>query len=100
MIVDSDLLADFVGSRQDMKKPMTERAKARLMGKLERLYKEGHCPNKLLERSIIQGWQDVYPDRSTVRNSQTGNGFVDRHTDQSWRIGISTDTNVRSINRQ
>ena len=101
MTIDPDLLADFVGSRQDMKKPMTDRAKARLMNKLERLSREGHCPNKLMERSIIQGWQDVYPDSSTIRDSRIENGqsFLAKYTDRSWAdgLGISTDANVRSI---
>ena len=65
--IDRELFEDFVSSRRENKKPMTPTAVRRLERKLERLHKEGHCPNKLLERSIIQGWQDVYPDESTKK---------------------------------
>jgi hypothetical protein len=97
--IDRDTLSDFVGARKDAKKPMTERAVTMLLRKLARLEAEGHCPNLLMERSILNGWQDVYPDESTkaVRDS-----FVSTHTDRSWRESF-TDTdrswgdNVKAI---
>lgn len=83
--IDSDLFADFISARREGKKPMTPTAVRRLERKLARLQGEGHCPNKLLERSIINGWQDVWPDDSTMRQMSN---FTERHTDVSWRNGL------------
>ena len=84
--IDRELFADFISSRREGKKPMTPTAIRRLERKLVRLDSEGQCPNKLLERSIIQGWQDVYPDDSCKKDKVVS--FAERHTDQSWRNGI------------
>ena len=83
--IDRELFADFVSARREGKKPMTPTAVRRLERKLARLNAEGHCPNKLLERSIINGWQDVWPDDSTLRQMSN---FQSRHTDSSWREGM------------
>lgn len=93
-MIDEELFQDFIGNRQDIKKPMTDRAIKMLRKKLDRLESEGHCPAKLLERSIIQGWQDVYPDTSTIKTKQ---GFIERQTDRSWAEGLDNTTNVKRI---
>lgn len=82
--IDRELFEDFVSSRRENKKPMTPIAIKRLVRKLERLQAEGHCPNKLLEKSIIPGWQDVYPDESTKKT----HSFIEKHTDRSWAEGL------------
>ena len=84
-MIEEDMFLDFIGNRKDLKKPMTDRAINRLRNKIERLEAEGHCPQKLLERSIIQGWQDVYPDTSTLK---TKLGFIEKHTDRSWAENV------------
>ena len=80
--IDRSLLESFVEARKlDIKKPISARGIDMLIRKLSRLEKEGHCPNLLLERAIIQGWQDVYADDSTKRVES----FIALHTDKSWR---------------
>ncbi len=80
--IDRDTLQTFVDARcEDIKKPMTARSLKMLINKLARLEAQGHCPNLLLERSIISGWQDVYPDDSTLI---TNRGFIATHSDRSW----------------
>ena len=66
--LDADLWEDFKGHRQDIKKPMTERAEKRMLNKLARADAQGFDVNEALERSIINGWQDVFPDK---RKGQT-----------------------------
>ena len=63
MNIDSDLWQDFIGHRQDLKKPLTERAERRLLKKIERALEQGWTAEAVehqIERSIINGWQDVY----------------------------------------
>ena len=80
--IDRSLLESFVEARKlDIKKPISARGIDMLIRKLSRLEQEGHCPNLLLERAIIQGWQDVYADDSTKRVES----FIALHTDKSWR---------------
>lgn len=80
--IDSDLFRTFIEARRhDCKRPMSQRAVDMLVRKLSRLEQDGHDPNLLLERSILNGWQDVYPDESTKRKE---GGFVALHTDRSW----------------
>jgi len=84
--IDRSLLETFVEARKlDIKKPISARGVDMLIRKLSRLEAEGHCPNLLLERAIINGWQDVYPDDSTkaVKDS-----FVATHTDRHWADGV------------
>jgi len=80
--IDRSLLESFVEARKlDIKKPISARGVDMLIRKLSRLETDGHCPNLLLERAIINGWQDVYPDDSTKRKES----FIAIHTDKSWR---------------
>lgn len=81
--IDRTLLQSFVDMRaEDTKKPMTQRALNMLIAKLSRLEAQGHCPNLLLEKSIIGTYQDVYPDTGTLKVMQS---FVATHTDRTWR---------------
>jgi hypothetical protein len=85
--IDRATLQDFIDMRAEKGKPLTPRGLKRLLNKLHRLEEQGHCPNLLMERSIMsgnQGWQDVYPDESTKR-AQT---FVAVHSDRSWADGL------------
>ena len=92
--IDRSLLESFVEARKlDIKKPISARGIDILIKKLSRLEKDGHCPNLLLERSIINGWQDVYPDDSTMKPVKSNVvSFLDKHTDRSWRDGVDTHT--------
>ena len=78
--IDRTLLQSFIDMRNDGKKPMTQRALDMLIRKLSRLECAGHCPNLLLEKSIISAYQDVYPGEDTLRPVS----FIARHTDRSW----------------
>ena len=82
------LLQSFVDMRIEKRKPITQRGLDLLINKLIRLESQGHCPNLLLERSIIngdKGWSDVYPDETTLKPVQS---FVEHHTDRSWANGL------------
>lgn len=54
----------FKEMRQEIKKPMSQCAESRMIKKLDRLRNNGYDPSKLLDRSIINRWQDVFEDDS------------------------------------
>jgi hypothetical protein len=62
----------WVEMRKQRKRPLTDRAKARALNKLEALHLAGHDINELLDRSTINGWLDIYEPKETKRagNSQ------------------------------
>lgn len=54
-------LKDFLEMRKKIKKPMTERAFAMLLSKLDELAATEEMKVKLLDQSILHNWQTVYP---------------------------------------
>jgi len=66
-MIDEELFKDFVQHRKELKKPLTAIAEKRMRMRLERFLKEGQDVNNLIERSILNGWQDVYEDKGEAR---------------------------------
>lgn len=73
---------DFVQMRKQMKKPMTERAIALMINKLEKLSKvpfsdamDNDLAIKILEQSIVKSWSDIYPLKE--ENSGKKDGTID-----------------------
>ena len=62
----------WVEMRNQRKRPLTDRAKARAYKKLEALHLAGHDINELLDRSTINGWLDIYEPKGATNagNSQ------------------------------
>lgn len=52
--------ADFVEHRKTIRKPMTERARERMLRHLADLKSKGHDVPALMDKAIRSGWQDVY----------------------------------------
>lgn len=87
-MIDETLFNEFTEARKEIKKPMTDRAKRMLVRKLERLEAQGYCSTLLMERSIINGWQDVFPHESCKKVQLKVMGFIEKHTDKKWREGL------------
>lgn len=85
-MIDEEWFSEFKDFRAEIKKPLTERAERMMRKKLERLEREGHDTMKLLERSIINSWQDIYPDDSTKKTKHLS--LVDKWTDKSWKENL------------
>lgn len=66
-------LKAFEEMRKRIKKPMTQRARELLLGNLKKLSSDEGEQVKILEQSILKGWQDVYPlhDRSEPAGKAT-----------------------------
>jgi hypothetical protein len=59
--IDPDIWADFKEMRQRIKKPMTHRAMELTISKLEKLSLDGNDPNEVLNQSIANSYQGVFP---------------------------------------
>ena len=55
---------DFLDHRKEMKKKMSVKAMKLMIKKLGNAKSDGHNPNVLLEESICNGWQGVFPGKS------------------------------------
>lgn len=58
-------LSDFINHRKSIKKPMTDRAVELLLTKLKKLSAKPEEQIRILNQSILNGWQDVYPLKKT-----------------------------------
>lgn len=52
---------DFLDMRKSLKKPATLKAQELLIRKLTKFHKQDQNPNAVLEQSIINSWQNVFP---------------------------------------
>jgi len=66
-MIDPELWADFVQHRKDIKKPLTQTAQKRMLARLSRFLEQGMNVDAMLERSIVNGWQDVWPEQKESR---------------------------------
>lgn len=62
-------LRDFAKFRQEIKKPMTERAIKLLLTELDKIANSDEEKIELLNKSIMNGWKSVYP----IQNKQNTN---------------------------
>lgn len=62
-MLELEMWTDFVQHRKDIKKPLSPVAEKRMLSKLSRFMEQGLNVNAMLERSIVNGWQDVYPEK-------------------------------------
>jgi len=68
---------DFKEFRKKIKKPMTDRAVELLVDKLNKLASDDETKIAILNQSIVNGWQGVFPlKEDTQRQSGTNNPFL------------------------
>lgn len=69
--ITTELFEAFSDMRIKIKKPMTAKAEALLIKKLEKMKTEGHDIIAVMEQSILNSWQDVYPLKiNKIQNAQ------------------------------
>lgn len=61
--IDPKAWTDFLAHRRAIRKPATSRAQELVVRELDKLRTQGHQPRDVLEQSIRNGWQDVFPVR-------------------------------------
>lgn len=70
--IPAEIWADYVAMRKINKKPMTARAMEIAVSTLDKLRKQGHGPAAVLEQSILNSWQGLFP----VRSQEEKRGFT------------------------
>ena len=70
-LVPVTLWLEFVDMRKKIRKPMTAKAVQLIHRELENLKELGNDPVEVIEQSIRNSWQDVYPVRKDKSNGKT-----------------------------
>lgn len=68
-------LLEFVKMRQRIKKPMTNYALTLLTKKLDKMATSANMKLDILNQSIVNGWQDVYPLKSAGKQQANDDRF-------------------------
>ena len=82
-------LYEFIKMRKLIKKPMTDFALTKLINKLETFTKDPKAQVAILEKSIVNNWQDIYEPKAEQQRSQpqraqaSGNPFLDLARDEN-----------------
>jgi len=63
-MLDEELWLDFIQHRKDIKRPLSAVAEKRMLAKILRFMEQGQDVNAMLEKSILNGWQDIYPEKA------------------------------------
>ena len=66
--INPEIWKDFEAMRKQVKRPMSERAKKLIVSKLQKLGEDK--ANEILEQSIVNCWQDVYPLKTDKSNDK------------------------------
>ncbi len=65
--IPNEVWKDFEEMRRKKRAPLTDRARQNIVTKLVGLEKEGQRPEDVLNQSITNAWQDVFPLRDKQR---------------------------------
>jgi hypothetical protein len=68
--VDRGAWAAFLAMRRTIRKPATRRPQELVVRELEKLQAQGNDPTAVLEQSVRNGWQDVFPLRDKSPKGQ------------------------------
>jgi len=72
--VPEELFHQYIEMREKIKKPMTGNAITLAYKKLAKLKEQGHDPVAVLEQSIFNSWQGLFPVRQDAEQSSV-NGY-------------------------
>lgn len=74
--IDKEALEGFIEMRRLIKKPLTDRALSLALGKLKDFKDAGHDPNAILDQSVFNSWQGLFPIKETngLQISSIGGG--------------------------
>lgn len=70
-------IEDFKDYRKKIKKPMTDRAVELLIDKLNKLANDDETKIAILNQSIVNGWQGIFPLRQDTEKSKSSNLFLE-----------------------
>jgi hypothetical protein len=61
--LDTETWRAYLEYRRQARKPMTEHAQRLALKRLDELRAQGHDPRAVIEQSILNGWQGLFPLR-------------------------------------
>ena len=67
---------DFEKMRKLIKKPLTDRARNMILNKLDKLATDKPTQIKILENSIVNNWQDIYPLKENNKVDAEGKDYI------------------------
>ena len=81
---------DYLDMRELKNKYPTDRAKQMVITKLDKLKKQRHCPSKVLQKSIVNNWTDVFATKESKQET-TRDDLIDfRDTDEYKELANGT----------
>lgn len=95
-IVPVALWLAFVEMRKKNRKGMTDTAGELIRRELEKLKEQGHDPIAVLEQSIRNGWQDVFPVREERNGARQSNPSREQQRHERTQQAIKNVTGSRS----
>jgi len=78
--ISDQLWCDFVDHRQQIKKPMTDKAVSMLVTKLKGMESNGSIAGDAIQESIINGWQGVFEPKQKGGNTPSNAGSRKPHS--------------------
>lgn len=72
--VPGEVFHEYVEMREKIKKPLTSNAIKLAYSKLATLKEEGNDPKAVLEQSIFNSWQGLFPVKQVTNGNTNGNG--------------------------
>ena len=78
---------NWVDHRRALKKPLTENSAQLCISQLDGFRADGHDPVGVVNASIMNGWQGLFPPRAAPRHA---NGHVNGHAKPSYSDEIQT----------
>lgn len=96
--VSEEAAKEFIDHRQNIKKPLTQRAFDRMLKKAVECERYGYSPDEAIEATVDNGWQGVTPEFLAANQSRrmqavqeaatTGatrqRGLIEDLSDRSW----------------
>ena len=84
--IKKEVWESFIEMRKKIKKPMTDRAKILALNKLAEFKKNGNNPEKIIEQSVMNCWQGLFPlnnreyyyNKNAFKNKNENNSIYDR----------------------
>ncbi|UZR29061.1 dihydrolipoyllysine-residue succinyltransferase component of 2-oxoglutarate dehydrogenase complex [Methylococcus mesophilus] len=74
--------ADYCQHRQDLKAPLTPMASKRAIKLLTEAHEAGQSPEAIIDKSILSGWQGLFPDKNPPQRRRNPDGS---HHQDNWR---------------
>lgn len=85
--LDAELWREFITNRVRLKKPMTDLSQKRMLIKLQRWHGNGINVNECLERSLINGWKDIYEPEVRRQKPQ----HIEDHFARGFRLNLDEE---------